>query len=92
MDHIEARLNHMRNTIARFSDASFATLDVQRLKAQISLRSVALRDIRVIRCRLGPGLRKSCEDRIFISKPANRRRRIWRGAYLPQGARPCRPH
>jgi hypothetical protein len=76
MDHIESRLIHMRNIITRFSDAATAPLDIQGLRAQISLRKSALKDIQVIRWRLRPLLRTRCNRLVFLSKPANRRQRV----------------
>jgi hypothetical protein len=75
MDHIEERLGRIRDTIIRFSCDTSVPLDVRGLRAQISLRKIALKDIQTIRSRLRPLLRNRCGGLVSIFKPANRRRR-----------------
>ena len=91
MDHIGERLIRMRSTITRFSGAASVQLDIQVLRAQISLRKIVLKDIQFIRARLRPLLRKRCGRLVLMSKPANRRRQISAKACRTRSARSVPP-
>lgn len=68
MRFVEASLRRLQNNVSGFLAPSTPLRDVNALKAQIELRRRALRDIELIRGRLGTHLR--CEK-----KPPGRRLR-----------------
>ena len=63
MDLIESSLRRLHDSVSCFIVPSAALRDVRRLKAQIELRGLALRDIEAISCSLRPLVRRHNEGR-----------------------------